>query len=247
METIYPLRAPGNRPSKLSNWQKTRCGSVSLRKPSFPLNITDPRVQAYCELFSSAEEDLLGQVSASTLAHPKGHMLSGHLQGSFLAFISIILQPRYILEIGTFTGYSALCLAKGLQPGGRLHTIEQRPDDAGTATENFRMAKAQDKIILHLGNALDIIPSLDLEWDLVFLDADKSNYLAYYALVLPSLRKGGLILADNVLFHGQVLDKTVKGKNAIGIQAFNEAVKQDPAVDHVMLPLRDGLMLIRKK
>jgi len=144
-------------------------------------------------------------------------------------------------------GYSALCLAKGLQKGGKLHTIELNPADAETAAANFEKANARDKIILHIGNALDIIPSLRLAWDLVFIDADKTGYIEYYELVLPKVRQGGLIIADNVLFHGQVLEKEIKGKNALAIHAFNKKIKADESVEKVLLTVRDGLLLIRKK
>lgn len=174
-------------------------------------------------------------------------MLSGHAQGQFLQLISQVAKPHKILEIGTFVGYSAIYLAKGLQPGGELHTIELREEDAATARANFNKANMQDKIILHVGNALEIIPALEHEWDIVFIDADKVGYSAYYKLVLPRVKKGGLIIADNVLFHGEVLEKEIKGKNAKAIHAFNEMVRQDASVDKVMLTLRDGLLLILKK
>ena len=161
--------------------------------------------------------------------------------------ISRIAKPSKILEIGTFTGYSAICLAKGLQPDGELHTIELREDDAATARENFNKAGVKEKIRLHIGNALEIIPTLNHEWDIVFIDADKVNYLAYYQAIIPKLKKGGLILADNVLFHGQVLEEEIKTKNAKAIHAFNEYILQDESVDKIMLTLRDGLSLILKK
>lgn len=174
-------------------------------------------------------------------------MLSGHVQGKFLQFISEILRPQRILEIGTYTGYSAICLAKGLQPGGKLHTIEIREEDAKAARENFNEANVTDKIILHLGNALAIIPELTEEWDLVFIDADKTGYIQYYNLVLPRLRKGGIILADNVLFHGKVLEEKITGKSAKAIQSFNEYVSRDDSVEKVLLTIRDGLFMIIKK
>jgi predicted O-methyltransferase YrrM len=174
-------------------------------------------------------------------------MLSGHLQGKFLEMISCLLRPERILEIGTFTGYSALCLAAGLAKGGMLHTIELREEDADIAAENFSRANWQDRIILHRGNALEIIPTLHEAWDLVFIDADKTGYAAYYQLALARLKPGGLIIADNVLFHGQVLEAEPEGKNAKAIHAFNELVKKDDSVEKVMLTLRDGLLLIRKK
>jgi caffeoyl-CoA O-methyltransferase len=204
--------------------------------------------QAYAERYSSGVPALLGEIAAATEAnHPEAHMLSGPLQGKFLEIVSRMLRPRRILEIGTFMGYSALCLASGLVEGGRLHTIELRDADADLAEENFRRANWQDRIILHRGNALAIIPTLEECWDLVFIDADKVGYIDYYKLVLPRLRPGGVILADNVLFHGQVLESVVEGKSAKAIQAFNEFVAADRTVEKVMLTVRDGLFFIQKK
>jgi len=174
-------------------------------------------------------------------------MQSGAVQGKFLEMISMLMQPRRILDIGTFMGYSAVCLAKGLTEEGKLHTIEIRPDQAGIALAHFRKAKMADKIISHQGNALDIIPGLPEIWDLVFMDADKTGYTQYYQLILPRVRSGGLIIADNVLFYGEVLEDKIRGKNARAIHAFNELVKQDESVDKVLLTVRDGLLLIRKK
>lgn len=206
-----------------------------------------PLAEAYAAKYTSPEDGLLQQVNRQTQIHPKAHMLSGHLQGKFLELISLLLQPRRILEIGSFTGYSALCLARGLAYDGVLHTIELREEDAAVARQNFNLSDANDKIILHIGNARDIIPGLDEVWDMVFIDADKTGYIDYYKLVLPRLRKGGVILADNVLFHGEVLEEPQKGKNAKAMQAFNEYVQQDGQVEQVVLTVRDGLMLIYKK
>jgi caffeoyl-CoA O-methyltransferase len=212
------------------------------------MEMISPEAQAYSARYSTAEGELLEQIATYTVDnHPQAQMLSGHVQGKFLEMISRLLRPRRVLEIGTFMGYSALCLAAGLTGDGRLHTIELREDDAAIAAENFKRANWQDRIILHVGNALEIIPSLKEEWDLVFIDADKVNYSAYYRLVLPGLRSGGLIIADNVLFHGEVLEKEVKGKNALAIQEFNKLVGADDSVDKVMLTVRDGLFLVRKK
>ncbi len=179
--------------------------------------------------------------------HPHADMLSSHVQGKFLEMISCLMQPARILEIGTFVGYSGLYLSRGLREGGKLHTIELREQDAATARENFRRAGVQDSIVLHVGNALQIIPTLQEEWDLVFIDADKVGYADYYRLVLPRLRRGGLIIADNVLFHAEVLQEKITGKNALAIHAFNQMVKDDAGVEKVMLTVRDGLFLIRKK
>jgi caffeoyl-CoA O-methyltransferase len=212
------------------------------------MDLVNPAAQAYAEKYSSGENALLGDISQYTIHnHPEAQMLSGHLQGRFLEMISRLLRPGRILEIGTFMGYSALCLAAGLAEGGKLHTLELRAEDAALAAENFRKANQQDKIILHIGNALEIIPSLQEAWDLVFIDADKVSYSEYYKLALPRVRHGGLIIADNVLFHGQVLEPEIRGKNALAIQAFNELVKGDDSVEKVMVTIRDGLLLIRKK
>ncbi|HZE86476.1 MAG TPA: O-methyltransferase [Puia sp.] len=212
------------------------------------MDIVDPLAQAYAERYSSGESPLLHDIADDTYAnHPQSHMLSGHLQGKLLEMISRLLRPERILEIGTFTGYSALCLAAGLRENGVLHTIELRQEDADLAAGNFRRANWQDRIILHRGNALEIIPALREAWDLVFIDADKVGYCDYYQLVLPRLKPGGLIIADNVLFHGQVLEVAPAGKNAIAIQAFNELIQKDDSVEKVMLTIRDGLFFIRKK
>ncbi|GAB4094402.1 O-methyltransferase [Flaviaesturariibacter terrae] len=201
----------------------------------------------YAERYSSPEDALLQEVAAYTEAHhPKAHMLSGHLQGRFLAMLSKMMRPRRILEIGTFTGYSALCLAEGLSDDGTLHTVELRADDAAVA-QSFFEKKSKKNIQLHIGEALEIIGRLDEIWDLVFIDADKVSYSAYFNAVLPRLRPGGVIFADNVLFHGQVLADEIRGKNARAIQDFNDFVRDCPDVERVLLPLRDGLFLLRKK
>ncbi|MGE5109134.1 MAG: O-methyltransferase [Sphingobacteriales bacterium] len=220
------------------------CGAKSI-----PLEIIHPLANAYAEKFTSAEEDVLKLISEQTQqSHgQQAQMLSGHVQGKFLELISKIIRPRRILEIGTFTGYSGICLAKGLTEDGLLHTIELRKEEADLSRNNFIKAGMAAKIISHTGNALEIIPSLTEEWDLVFIDADKPGYINYFNLALPKLKKGGIILADNVLFHGDVLNEELKGKNAIAIHAFNEYVKKNTEVEIVLLTIRDGLMLIRKK
>jgi caffeoyl-CoA O-methyltransferase len=212
------------------------------------MKILTDEVQTYAEKFSSPENELLINIAAMTQAgHAQSHMLSGRLQGKFLEIISRLMQPDRILEIGTFVGYSALCLACGLSKTGKLHTIEIRNEDADISQANFLKAKLSEKIILHRGNALEIVPSLKENWDLVFIDADKTNYINYYQMVLPFVRRGGLIIADNVMFHGEVLETEIKGKNAKSIQAFNEMIRKDLSVEKVMLTVRDGLFLIYKK
>ena len=211
------------------------------------MEIVDPVVQQYAEKYTSPEDDLLQQIARFTIEnHPHAQMLSGHLQGKLLEMLSHLCRPRRILEIRTFTGYSALCLAKGLQTDGLLHTIEVREADAGTAKSYFARSFFEKKIILHVGDALNIIGELTETWDLVFIDADKENYINYFNLVLPKLRQNGFILADNVLFHGQVLEKEIKGKNARAIQAFNDYILKRTDIERLLLPVRDGLLLIRK-
>lgn len=174
-------------------------------------------------------------------------MMSGHVQGKLLEILSRLLTPEYVLEIGTFTGYSAVCLASGLRENGELHTIEVRAEEAAKARSYFNETQPGNRIILHEGNALEILQQLHRPWDIVFIDADKTGYTEYFKLVLPYVRKGGLILADNVLFHGQVLQDPVSGKSAKAIQEFNDYVQQEQLVENVMLTVRDGLMMIYKK
>ena len=211
------------------------------------MELVNPLAEQYAKMVSSPEEDLILKVSEDTKkTHPQAHMLSGQVQGSFLTTLSKLLHPQRILEIGTFTGYSALCLAKGLSREGILHTIELRAADAAIAHGYFQQSLDSDKIILHIGNAMEIIPTLNESWDIVFLDADKSGYIDYYELIFPYLKNNGLIIADNVLFHGQVLEENISGKNAVAIHAFNLHLKNDSRVDQTLLTIRDGLMLIRK-
>lgn len=211
------------------------------------MEIVNSKAQLYAEKYTSAEDDLLKEVAEFTFQnHPKAEMLSGHLQGKLLEMISSMIRPKRLLEIGTFTGYSALCLAKGLAEEGILHTIELREEDAATAKKYFDRSFYQHKIILHIGNALKIVSEITEIWDLVFIDADKENYINYFKLVFPKLKPNGFILADNVLFHGAVLEKEIKGKNARAIHAFNDFILSRRDIEKVMLPIRDGLYLIRK-
>lgn len=211
------------------------------------LELIHPLVQEYAEKLSSPEDALLKEVNDFTMQHrSESVMLSGHLQGKLLEMISCMIKPRRILEIGTFTGYSALCLAKGLTDDGQLHTIELREPDAAKAKEFFSRSSHREQILSHTGNALEIIPKLGEIWDLVFIDADKPAYIEYFNLVLPGLRKNGFILADNIFFHGQVLEKDVKGKSAKGIRDFNAFIRERTDIEKCVLTIRDGLFLIRK-
>ena len=225
------------------------------------MELIHPKVQEYAEAYSSAEDALLKEIAVYTYKlHPDPQMLSGHLQGKVLEMISCMIRPDRILEIGTFTGYSALCLSKGLTDDGQLHTIELREEDVQLARSFFNRSEYADKIISHSGNASDIIPKLNETWDLVFIDADKPAYIGYFNLVLPQVRKNGFILADNIFFHGEVLpkgalhgspygpseDENVKGKSAKGIAAFNKVINERTDIEKVILTIRDGLYLIRK-
>ena len=212
------------------------------------MELINPLAEAYAEQFTSAETDLLAAINKQTLEnHPHAHMLSGHVQGKFLSLLSTLVKPNYILEIGTFTGYSAICLAAGLNEKGELHTVECREEDAATAKSNFSKSERNKQIHLHIGNALSIIPDLQYGWDLVFIDADKTSYIDYYEMIMPRLNEGGLIVVDNVFFHGDVLKEPITGKNGKAIHSFNEHVKNDPRSEQVMVTLRDGLLLIKKK
>lgn len=205
--------------------------------------------EEYSELNSSQPDELAKELLEYTLAnHASAHLASSALQGALLSQISHMIQPKRILEIGTFTGFSALCLAEGLTDDGLLYTLELRQVDADTAQSFFDRSNKKDRLKILTGDAKEIIANtLNNEtWDLVFIDADKVGYLEYYELVLPNVRKGGFIVADNVLFHGEVLKETIKGKNPKAIGAFNEFVKNDNRVFKVMVPLRDGLTIIRK-
>jgi caffeoyl-CoA O-methyltransferase len=211
------------------------------------VDLIHPRVQSYAEHLTTPEDELLHEINLYTEQHhSEHHMLSGHLQGKLLEMISRMIQPRRILEIGTFTGYSALCLAKGLTADGQLHTIELRETDAAIAKGFFNRSSFAGQIILHAGNALDIVPFLNETWDLVFIDADKVSYIEYFKNVLPQVRQNGFILADNIFFHGEVLTDEVKGKSAKAIQEFNTFIRERNDIDKMAVTLRDGLYLVRK-
>lgn len=209
----------------------------------------DPRVEKYAEEHSSDQSKTLYELYREThlkTVHPR--MLSGKQQGRFLSMVSHLIRPKAVLEIGTFTGYSAICLAEGLAEDGLLYTVELNPELKQIASKYFAKAAVDNKIVQYFGNALEIIPSLDLAFDLVFIDADKDNYTHYYKLVFDKVRPGGFIIVDNVLWSGKVVEPLKKGdKDTAGIIEFNTFVQQDKRVENVLLPLRDGLMLIRKK
>lgn len=202
----------------------------------------------YAETFTTAETTVLAKLNRETnMKVEMPMMLSGHLQGAMLSMISHMIKPKTILEIGTYTGYSAICLAQGLADGGHLHTIDINEELKDMSFRYFCDAGLEGKITQHIGKAADIIPEIKQDLDLVFIDADKQNYGLYYDMVFASVPVGGFILADNVLFEGGVvLPEAEQSKNAKAMHAFNQKVKADDRVEQVLLPVRDGLMLIRK-
>jgi predicted O-methyltransferase YrrM len=207
-----------------------------------------PSIENYACDYSTEESLVLSQLNRET--HLKVNlpiMLSGHLQGKVLEFISYMIQPKQVLEIGTYTGYSAICLAAGLKENGELHTIDINEELYDMCQSYFEKAGLSKKIIQHIGHAADIIPRIDCIFDLVFIDADKQNYHLYYDLVIDRLPIGAYILADNVLYDGEVLlAQEEQSKNAKAIQAFNEKIRADKRVIQVLLPIRDGLLLMKK-
>jgi len=207
----------------------------------------DPRLEEYIENHTTPEPELLYELRRKTFLHtPYPRMLSGPVQGRFLEMVSHMLKPLRILEVGTFTGYSSICLAQGLAKDGILHTIEAEDVYADIAREYFTKAGLGNRIVLHIGDALQIIPQLDESFDLVFIDAAKDQYCDYYHLVFDKVRKGGFILADNTLWDGKVLEGGPGDGETRGIVEFNKMVQQDERVENVLLSVRDGVMLIRK-
>jgi caffeoyl-CoA O-methyltransferase len=212
------------------------------------MDFIQPAANDYVEQFSDATPAYLRPMYELTKqSHPHAHLQSNWNQGGFLSFFSKLLAPSSVLEIGTFTGFSTLCLAEGLNTSGNLHTIELRAEDAATARTHFDASPKGPQIISHVGDAKEILPTLTNHWDLVFIDADKTGYIDYVNLVLPMLSDKGVIIADNVLFHGQVFEAKITGKNALAIHAFNEYILHHTGIEKIMLTVRDGLTLIRKK
>ncbi len=206
-------------------------------------------LEDYLLAHSDPEPDYLAKINRAThlrVLNPR--MLSGHLQGRLLAMVSHMMRPRRILEIGTFTGYSALCLAEGLAPDGQIHTLEADDELEEFIRANINMSPYAAKVIAHTGDALRLIPAIDETFDLVFMDGDKREYQDYLELVLPKVRQGGILLADNTLWDGKVLAAAGStDPQTAAIMEFNNRLTADQRVDKVMLPLRDGLTMIRKR
>ena len=206
-------------------------------------------LEKYIGEHSEAEDPVLQELDREThLRVPGARMISGHLQGQFLSMLSRLVQPMFILELGTFTGYSAICLAKGLREGGRLITIEKDDELESIALKYFKKAGMGNLIDRRTGEVLEILPGLNGPFDIVFMDADKREYPEYYRQVFGKVRKGGLIIADNTLWGGKIVNPpSLPDEQTKGIIDFNALIKNDGRVEKIILPLRDGLTLIRKK
>jgi caffeoyl-CoA O-methyltransferase len=214
------------------------------------MEFIDPKLLEYCEAHTSGEDELLKKITRETQAKVlMPRMLSGHLQGKMLELFSKMLTPKTILEIGTYTGYSGICLARGLRPEGKLITLDINDELEPMVKGFFEESGLADQIDYRLGNARDIIPDLDGPFDLVFIDADKYYYGEYFDLVIDKVRPGGVILADNVLWSGKILIEEGKktDKDTQAILDFNQKVQQDSRVENILLPIRDGVLMIRKR
>ena len=212
------------------------------------MNFFPTKIKQYIEENSSKENSLLKEIARDTylnVLNPR--MLSGHYQGRVLSFLSHMLNPKQILEIGTFTGYGTLCLAEGLASDGIITTIDNNVEIAERTKAYFSRSPFRNQIISKTGDALKIIPKLETYWDLVFIDADKENYLNYYEMVLPKLTPRSFIIVDNVLWDGKVIDENKTDKKTKSLKLFNNFVQRDDRVDNLLLPIRDGIMILRKK
>lgn len=209
----------------------------------------DEAIEKYILSHIDEEGDLLKRLDRDAHVNLlKPRMLSGHLQGRMLKMFCRMTQPKYILELGTFTAYATLCLAEGAADDAEIHTLEVNDEMEDFIMKYLHQTKLKDKIHLHIGDALEIIPTLNCTFDLVFIDANKRHYIEYYNAIFDKVRSGGLIIADNTLWDGHVLDTPKQSdKQTIGIQAFNDMIAKDDRVEKVILPIRDGLTLIWKK
>jgi predicted O-methyltransferase YrrM len=206
------------------------------------------KLEKYMEQHSKPETETLKKLNRETYSKIiMPQMLSGHIQGLFLKAISAMIKPKHVLEIGTFTGYSSICLAEGLQEGGLVHTIDINEELLPMVKRYVSEAGLEKKVKTYTGNALELIPKMNDVFDLVFIDADKKNYVNYYNLVFDKVRKGGFILADNVLWSGKVIEKVKKSdEETMGIMNYNEMITKDERVENVIIPMRDGVMIARK-
>ena len=212
------------------------------------MNFIDEKLDKYVVSHSEIEPPHLAELNRKTwieILNPR--MIAGHFQGRVLSMLSHMIKPKHILEIGTFTGYSAICWGEGLAKDGEIHTIDINEELETIAQNYVNQAGLKDQVHFHIGNAIDIIPTLTYQWDIVFLDADKGNYTNYYNLVFDAVKPGGYIIADNVLWNGKVIDSTTwEEVDTKAILEFNDLVQNDSRVQNVLFPIRDGLMVIRK-
>ena len=211
------------------------------------MEFIDPLLDKYVCEHTANESDLLKKINREThLEVLQPRMLSGHFQGRVLNMFSKMIRPERILEIGTYTGYSALCLAEGLTPNGKLVTIDINEELASRVRGYFAESPYSHQIDYLLGDAMELIPALNEKWDIVFIDADKHNYINYYHLVFSMVKVGGYIIADNVLWSGKVIDASQHDKDTLLLREYNQLVHQDDRVEEVLFPIRDGLMIARK-
>ncbi|MEE2954427.1 MAG: O-methyltransferase [Bacteroidota bacterium] len=210
------------------------------------MNFLNQELEEYILEHTTSESNILQEINRNTWAKVmQPRMLSGHLQGRILAMFSKLIQSKNILEIGTYTGYSALCLSEGLSTSGKIHTIEINEEYHEIAKSYFETSKYNKQIVQYLGNALDIIPSIDCTFELVFIDADKENYLNYFSLIFDKLNIGGYIIADNVLWSGKVINKE-KDEETTALDKYNKMISNNPNLENILLPVRDGLMICKK-
>ena len=212
------------------------------------MNFIDLKIEEYANAHTSPESELLNKIQRETnLEVLLPRMLCGHFQGRLLSMLSHMIKPARILEIGTYTGYSALCMAEGLKEDGLLVTIDINEELEDRVRGYFSESPFDKKIDYMVGNALSIIPKLTDTWDMVFIDADKTNYLEYFKLIIPNVRSGAYIIADNVLWSGKVINGEVSDEDTNALRIFNKTVSSNKDLEVVLLPVRDGLMIVRKK
>ena len=206
------------------------------------------KIDEYIVQHIDRESDYMHSLWRATQLHLLyGRMASGHIQGRLLKMLVTMIRPKMVLELGTYSGYSGLCIAEGLEEGAHLHTVEINDEQEDFTLPWFQRSPYADKITMHIGDAMDIVPRLGLTFDMAFIDADKRRYVEYYEMVLHHLAPGGYILADNTLWDGHVVEENMHDAQTLGIMAFNDLVAADERVEKVILPLRDGLTIIRKK
>lgn len=214
------------------------------------MEFLDPKLDAYVHKMTSPEPDLLSALNRETYAKViMPRMLAGHLQGRVLSMLSYMIKPKYVLDVGTYTGYSAHCFAEGVQDGGKVVSLDVNDELSWIHDQYVKSSDYKDKIEIIFGKALEVIPSLDYDWNIVFLDADKENYLNYYNLLIEKLKPGAYILADNVLWSGKILDEreVEKDEETRALYNYSKTITEDERVENVLFPIRDGLMVARVK